>query len=395
MSSSSLFADERVPLDLLRERAFLQRWAVVQSDVIPLTAADPDFAVAPEITEAIQKYAGGGVWSYGPHEGLPEFKETVARVVMERKGIRCTPELILPTDCAAAAMFLISRYACKPGDEVIIFDPVDFLFGQSVDAVGGRRVYSLLDKKTGAVDRDGLRNLITPRTRMICLCNPHNPLGRVMTEQELRFIGELAVEHDLLIMADEIWSDIVYPPHQHRSIASLSPEIAARTITVYGFSKMFGMAGLRIGFLVAPSPQIYEELVRASLVRTTSVGVTTISQVAATAAYRECWYWVDAFLEHLVQVRDYAVDRLNRIEGITCHRPQGTYVLFPDITGLGRTSQETADYLLEKARVAVVPGLPEWFGPGGEGSIRLCFSTSFGIISEALDRIEEALRSLE
>ncbi|MGD8819523.1 MAG: pyridoxal phosphate-dependent aminotransferase [Anaerolineae bacterium] len=393
MTSSSLFADDRVRLDLLRERAYNQRWAMVPPDVIPLTAADPDFAVAPEIIEAIQEYTGGGVLSYGPKEGLPEFKKAVARVVMERKGIVCTPDLILPTDSAAAAMFLIARYACHPGDEAIIFDPVDFLFGQSVVAAGGRCVYSKVDKKTGAFDLDGLRDLITPRTRMIGLCNPHNPLGRVMTEQELRTIGELAVEHDLLIMADEIWSDIVYPPHQHRSMASLSPEIAERTVTVFGFSKMFGLAGLRIGFLVAPNPQVYEALVRASWMRTTATGVTTISQVAARTAYESCWYWVDAFVEHLHRVRDYAVDRLNRMEGITCHRPQGTYLLFPDIGGLGLSSQEVADYLLETARVAVVPGLPRWFGPGAGGNIRICFSTSFGIISKALDRIDEALRS--
>jgi len=394
MMHSSLFADEQVRLDLLRERAYLQRWAVVPPDVIPLTAADPDFPVAPEITEAIQEYASGGVFSYGPHEGLPAFKETVARVVAERKGINCTPDLILPIDCAAAGMFLIARYACQPGDEAIIFDPVDFLFGQSVDAAGGKRIYSVVDKKTRTFDLDGLRDLITPRTRMICLCNPHNPLGRVMTEEELRTIGELAVEHNLLIMADEIWSDIVYPPHKHRSIASLSPEIAERTITVYGFSKMFGMAGLRIGFLVAPNPQVYEELVQASLVRTTAVGVSTLSQVAAKTAYESCWYWVDAFLEHLNKVRDYAVDRLNQMEGISCHRPQGTYVLFPDIVGLGLNSQEISDYLLKEARVAIVPGLPRWFGPGAGGNIRLCFSTSFGIITEALDRMEEAVQSL-
>lgn len=394
MKSRSLFADDQVRLDLLRERAYNQRWAMVPPDVIPLTAADPDFPIAPEIVGAIQDYVSGGVLSYGPKEGLPEFKETVARVVAERKGIACTPDLILPTDSAAAAMFLVARYACRPGDEAIIFDPVDFLFGQSVDAVGGRRVYSRVDKKTGAFDLDGLHDLVTPRTRMIGLCNPHNPLGRVMTEEELRAIGELAVEHDLLIMADEIWSDIVYPPHQHRSMASLSPEIAERTISVFGFSKMFGLAGLRVGFLVAPNAQVYEELVRASWMRTTAVGVTTVSQVAAKVAYESCWYWVDAFLEHLRLVRDYTVDRLNQIEGITCHRPQGTYVLFPDIVDLGLSSQEVADYLLEEARVAVVPGLPQWFGPAAGGNIRLCFSTSLGIITEALDRIEDAVQAL-
>jgi aspartate/methionine/tyrosine aminotransferase len=363
-------------------------------DVIPLTAADPDFPVAPEIREAIKAYVDGGVLGYGPLEGLAGFKETAARVVQERKGIHCSPDVILPTDSVAAAMFLIARYTCQPGDEAIVFDPVDFLFGQAVDAAGGRRVYSPVDKKTGSFDLDGLSKLITPKTRMICLCNPHNPLGRVMTREELLAIGELAVEHDLLIMADEIWSDIVYPPHQHLSMASLSPEIAQQTITTFGFSKTFGIAGLRIGFLVAPSSEVYEELVRVALVRTTAVGVSTVSQIAATAAYEQCWYWADAFVRHLQRVRDYSLERLNNMEGITCRKPEGTYVLFPDITRLGLSSQEIADLLLEKARVAVVPGLPRWFGPGGSGNIRLCYSSSLGIITEALDRIEAALQKL-
>jgi aspartate/methionine/tyrosine aminotransferase len=389
--SGSLFADDRVNIARLRERAYNLRWAMQPPDVIPLTAGDPDFPVAVEIREAIKTYVDSGVLSYGPAEGLPEFKRAVARVMVERKGIPCTPDLVLPADSAAAAMFLIARWACQPGDEAIIFDPVDFLFGQAVDAAGGKRVYSSVDKATGAFDIDGLPGLITPRTRLLCLCNPHNPLGRVMTRKELLAIGELAVEHDLVIMADEIWSDIVYQPHRHTSMASLGPEIARRTTSVSGLSKSFGLAGLRVGFLVAPDAQVYEELVQASLMRTTAVGVTTVSQVAATAAYEQCWYWLDAFVAHLQQVRDYAVHRLNTMPGITCCEPQGTYLLFPDIKGLGMGSQALTQYLLEKARVAVVPGLPRWFGPGADGNIRICFSTSFSIITEALDRIEAAL----
>jgi len=212
-----------------------------------------------------------------------------------------------------------------------------------------------------------------------------------MTREELLQIGQLAVDHGLTIMSDEIWSDIVYPPNSHISMASLSPEIAGRTITVFGLSKTFGLAGLRIGFLVAPDAAVYEQLTELSRVRTTAAGVTTLSQVAALAAYRECWYWADAFVAHLLEMRDYVADRLNAIPGVDCRKPEGTYVVFPNITGLGMGSRQTADYLLEQARVAVVPGLPRWFGPGAEGNIRLCFSTSRGILTEALDRIERAL----
>ena len=388
--SEGLFSHDQVRMDLLKERAYNQRWAMQPADVIPLTAADPDFPVAPEIREAVKRYADGGVFSYGPPEGLPKFKRTVAEVMAERKGLRCTPELILPTDGAASAMFLIARTFCQPGDEVIIFDPVDFLFGEAVDAAGARRVYSHVDKMTGEFDLHGLEDLVTPRTRMICVCNPHNPLGRVMTRSELEAIGSLGVKHDLVIMSDEIWSDIVYPPAEHVSMGSLDDEIAGRTVSVFGFSKTFGIAGLRIGFVVAPTTEWYQRLVDASLVRTTAAGATTVSQIAAAAAYEDCWYWVEAFLKHLEAVRDYAVERLDGFAGVRCREPEGTYVLFPDITGLGMSSTEVAELILERGRVAVVPGLPRWLGPGAEGNIRLCYSTSLELMREGLDRIELA-----
>lgn len=392
---ADLFADHQVDLSLLRKRAYNQRWAMQPADVIPLTAADPDFRVAPEIRAAIHEYVEGGLLGYGPPEGLPEFRQTMAHSVRLRKSIDCGPEHILPTDSAAAAMFLVARYALQPGDEAIIFDPVDFLFGQAVDAAGGTRVYCPVDKSNGVFDLDALPRLITARTRMICVCNPHNPLGRVMTEAELRTIGELAIAHNLVIMCDEIWSDIVYTPHRHISMAALDPAIAAQTITIYGLSKSFGLAGLRVGFLVAPSASVYTALVDLSRIQTTAVGVTTISQVAAVAAYQSAWYWVEAFIQHLQSVRDYAVARLNAMPGITCRSPQGTYVLFPDVSGSGMDSRAAADYLLREARVAVVPGLPRWFGPGAEGNLRICFSTSMGIVREALDRIETALVKLD
>lgn len=389
---SELFRDDQINLDLLRRRAYNMRWAQQPPDVIPLTAADPDFPVAPEIRAALCEYVGDGLLGYGPPHGLPEFREVMANVTRTRKRIPAAPELILPTDSAAAAMFLVARHACRqPGDEAIIFDPVDFLFGAAVDAAGGRRVYSRVDTASRTFDLDGLRRLVTPRTKLLCLCNPHNPLGRVLTRDELAAIGELAVEHDLVIMSDEIWSDIVYPPHEHTSIASLSPEIARRTISIYGLSKSFGLAGLRVGFLVAPDRETYEQLVELSRVETTSTGVTTLSQVAAVAAYQNCWYWLEEFLVHLRGVRDYAAARLNAMPGVRCAVPEGTYVLFADVTGTGLSSQEAASFLLERARVAVVPGLPRWFGPGAEGHIRLCFSTSRAIMAEALDRVEGAL----
>jgi len=391
---TSIFSHQRINYKALKERAFNLRWATVSKGVIPLTAADPDFMVAPEISTAIQEYAQAGVFSYGPSEGLESFRKSAAKVIQKQKKVPCRKELILPIDGAASGMFIIAKMALQPGDEAIIFDPVDFLFQQSIEAAGAKVVRLPFDLTTRTFDPNVLEQLITPRTKMICVCNPHNPLGRVLTIQELEAIGKVAVANKLWIMNDEIWSDIIYSDATFTSIASIHPWVAERTITVHGFSKTFGLAGLRIGFIVAPNEATYEQLVTTSKVSTTAGGVATLSQVAATTAYTDCWYWVAEFLEHLEKVRDYAVERINNIEGLHCVKPEGTYVLFVNIQSFGLTEEAMAKYLLEKAKVAVVPGASKWFGPGAEGHIRICFSTSIEIVKAALDRIELALMKL-
>ncbi len=388
------FPHTSIDFSLLKKRAYNLRWATVEDGVIPLTAADPDFPIAPEIREAIKSYTNGGVFSYGPPTGLPEFREAAAEVLETRKGITCSPDRILPTDGAASGMFTIAKTILQAGDQVIIFDPVDFLFQKSVEEAGGNVIRIPFDPVTGSFNRQNFQQAISKKTKMICICNPHNPLGRVLTKKELRFIGSLAVKHNLWIMNDEIWSDIVYAPNEHINISSLDSEIAKRTISVYGFSKTFGLAGLRVGFIAAPSKKVFRKLLQTSQAETTATGVSTLSQVAAITAYKDCWYWVDAFLDHLTKVRNYSVNRLNKMPGIRCTKPEGTYLLFPNIQSFGLSSEEMAKYLLKKSKVAVVPGASKWFGPGAEGHIRLCFSTSMEIMKEALDRIEVALNEL-
>lgn len=388
------FTDDQINRKILKERAYNLRWATVDKGVIPLTAADPDFPVAKEIEEAINDYVQARVFSYGPGEGLPAFRKIAAKTIRQRKGVETHKNLILPVDGAASGMFTIARFALQPGDEAIIFDPVDFLFQASIEAAGAKVVRLPFDKKTRTFNPIQLMNLVTPKTKMIAVCNPHNPLGRVLTVKELKVIGALAVKHDLWIMNDEIWSDIVYDKSDFTSIANIHPLIAERTITVHGFSKTFGLAGLRVGFIMSPNEKVHAQLMAASKVQTTSAGVTTLSQVAAAAAYEHCWYWADAFVNHLRRVRDFAVERINNIEGLHCHAPDGTYVLFVNIEEYGLTSEEMTEFLLEKAKVAVVPGAAKWFGPGAEGHIRICFSTSMRMMEIALGRIERALRLL-
>jgi aspartate/methionine/tyrosine aminotransferase len=393
VSTDSLFSHDRIDMSVLRRRAYNLRWATLPPDCIALTASEPDFPVASEITDAIRDYVAAGYLNYGSEPGLPEFRNAAANAARERWGLDWGPESILATDSGAAALFTTARFALDPGDDAIVFDPVDFLFGAAVRAARANVVYSPVDPHTGEFDLDAVGSVVTPRTKLLCICNPHNPLGRVMTKDELEAVAAVAVEHDLWILSDHIWSDVVYEPAKHVSVSSLGPEIAKRTITAFGFSKSYGLAGLRIGFLVA-HPDVMPELYEASLAPTTAFGAATISQIAATAALERADAWFQAFLAHLRTVRDYSVERLNAMSGVSCINPEATYLLFPDISSFGMTSTEMSDYLLEKGRVAVVPGITRWFGPGSEGHIRIPFATSHEIMRDGLDRIENALHAL-
>ncbi|MGB0840039.1 MAG: pyridoxal phosphate-dependent aminotransferase, partial [Chitinophagales bacterium] len=327
------FSHDQINLPILQQRAYNLRWATVEDGVIPLTAADPDFPIAPEIRQAITNYVSTGVLSYGPAEGLPSLRHAIDAYFAQPRQIPSHPDWILPTNSAAHAMFLTAQFALEKGEEAIIFDPVDFLFKKSVESAGGKAVYCPVSAITGRFDPEVLAKLITDKTRLICVCNPHNPLGKSLTKTELECIADLAIKHNLWIMSDEIWSDIVYSDAQHISIASLSEAVAQRTITIFGFSKSYGLAGLRVGCLLAPNATVFEQIINLSMVRTTAFGVSTLSQIAAQAALEHCDYWLLRFKAHLENMRNYAYQRLIRMPNVSCQKPDGTYVIFPNIRG--------------------------------------------------------------
>ncbi|PRP93604.1 pyridoxal phosphate-dependent aminotransferase [Enhygromyxa salina] len=389
------FADDAVNLEVLRERSFNLRWATLPADVIPLTAADIDFPVAQEIREAVKAWIDRGYFSYGPAEGLPEFRAAAATMLRTRKGLAsASAAQVLATNSAAAALETAARFMLAPGDEAIISDPVDFLFQRSVQEAGGTAVRWACDPATGAVDFEQLARLITPRTRMIGLCNPLNPVGKVWTTPELEQLATIAEQHDLWILSDEIWSDIVYGDARHVSIASDHFGVGGRTVTVTGLSKTFGLAGLRIGLLHASDEAVVEGLLEASGARSTANGAATISQAAAVAAWEQGWDWAEGFLHHLHAQREFAVRRLREIPGVELRAPDGCYVLFPSIRQTGRSSEWIAEHLLEHHRVAVVPGAARWFGPGAEGHIRISFATSRAVLEEGLSRVAAGLQAL-
>lgn len=386
-----MFSNESVNLQTLSKRAFNLRWAAVPQGTIPLTAADPDFPCAEPIREAVAKYARDGYFSYGPAEGLLTFRDSLASNYLETRNVSYQADQILPVDSAAFGIYLTCKTYLSAGDEAIIFDPVDFLFRYSVEAVGATAVAFPTPQSLDPIDFSSLEQYISTKTKMICLCNPLNPTGKVFSKEELKSLGEIAIKHDLIILSDEIWSDIIFAPHSFTSVASIDEEIKKRTITITGFSKSYGLASLRVGAIFCPDAASYSNIFAASLHASTVHGCNVAGQIAATAALEECKEWLASFVDHLQKMRDICVAGLNDIQGISCMAPQGCYVAFADITGTGKSSSEIQHILMNEAKVAIVPGLKQWFGNGSEGFIRLSFATSFFILTEALDRVKKRL----
>jgi len=394
MNLHDRFGEAAVPLEALRRQAFNLRWATQPPDVIPLTAADPDFPVAPAVREAIARQAAEGLFCYGPAEGLPAFREACARFSQQRRGCPARPEQVLAVDGAAAGMRQVCAHLLRSGDEAIIFDPVDFLFQAAVEAAGGRVRRLPVDPLSGDLALEQLESLVTPRTRLLGICNPLNPVGRVLRQDELESLGSFALRHGLAILNDEVWADIVYPPVRFQSVAALGPELAARCWTVHGFSKNYGLAGLRVGCVVTPDAAACTELAQSSLASTTMSGAATLSQIAAIAALQEADDWLEAWLRHLRRQRDLAVAELGTMPGTRVRAPEGTFVLFPQVDHRGLEAEALTARLLERQRLALVPGSPRWFGPGAKGHLRLVFSTSEAILREGLDRLRRGLEEL-
>jgi len=389
-----MFTNSEIQFELLKKRAFNLRWAAVDKDVIPLTAADPDFPCAPEIGEAIAKYAKDRYFSYAPAAGYAFFKEAVANFHLIKRNISVNPDWVLAVDSAAFGIYTICKTFLNKNDEAIVFNPVDFLFKYAVEANQGIAIsFPVPLNPEQEIDYQLLESLITPKTKMLCLCNPLNPTGKVFTANELAIIGNIAVKYNLIILSDEIWSDIIFKPNVYTSIASINNDIKNQTIIVTGYSKSYGLAGLRVGAIIAPSEHLFNQIFEKSGHEATINGCNVLAQVAASTALNECGEWLNQFVNHLTEMKNFCVSELNNIVGFSCYVPQGCYLVFPNINNTRKTAQEIQTLLLEKAKVAVVPGLGQWFGSRADGHIRISFATSKEILQESFTRINKALKA--
>lgn len=369
----------------LGERAFNLRWATVAPGVIPLTAADPDLPVASVVPTAIASYLSKPHLCYGPPRGLPEFRQSVARHFMGQKSAAIDADRVIAANSAASAIALVARHLVKPGDEVVIQDPVDFLVAESARRAGATLRY--WEPTAGRFTLDGLRAAVTERTRLISVCHPHNPLGSLWSQSEVSAIAAFAAARGIPLLSDEVWSDVVLDGAPFTSFAAAS----TNAWIVYGLSKGYGLAGLRIGAVVAPDAARAAEFAERQGFEHTIEGVSTVSQIAAIAALERAGAWRANFLEHCGHQRDLAISRLGGLRGVAVRsRPEATFVVFADVRATGIPEDELAARIESLARVKVVPGSPRWFGPGASGHIRLSLATTRPLLHEALSRIEVA-----
>jgi len=380
---------ENINEDFLRKRA-VSKWGRWSKDVISLSVADIDFPAPAEIKEGVIRAVREDRTPYSTYGGDSDVLEIICEKLNRVNNIPATPDDVHMIPGTMFAIFLASYYTLKPGDEAVLTPaPVYPPFMENIHNAEGVPIFNPIDFQNNLkVDLDDLKRRITPRTRLLMVSNPHNPTGRVFTREELKGIAQIAQEHGLMIFSDELYEDMIYEG-EHISIASLDPDLFERTITVFGFSKAFGIPGYRIAYIVCRGKHMKELKMR---LHGMIIHADTLAQAAAKAAIIHGGSWLEKLMVHLNKMKDYGMKRLTKIPGVRCTVPQATPFLFLDISSFGKTSEEMTEYLQEEAKVIVIDGAK--FGPPGEGYIRINFATSFAVLKEAFDRIEQALSKM-
>jgi len=349
--------------------------------VIHLEIGEPDFNTPTPVVEAGIEALRGGATHYGPSAGLPELRQAIAEDSAARRGAKATPEMIVVTPGGKPIMFYLILALVDPGDEVLYPNPGYPIYESMIRYIGGVPVpVRLLEDRSFALDVDQLVSKVTPRTKLIILNYPHNPTGGTIPESGLRAIADVAAKHGVPVLADEIYSRILYEG-KHVSIASM-PGMEPLAIVLDGFSKTYAMTGWRLGYGIMPAPlaQVVAKL------QTNAVSCTaTFTQLAGVKALKGDQSAVNAMVAEFHRRRDAIVEGLRTIPGFKCPRPLGAFYVFPNITGTGHSSRTLADRLLEEAGVACLSGTA--FGEWGEGHLRFSYAASMENIQEALRRI--------
>jgi len=355
--------------------------------VVHLEIGEPDFDTPPNIIQAAKDALDKGFTHYGPAAGLPETRQAIADYINRTRGYDLwKPEEIVVTPGGKPIMFFGMMACIDEGDEVIYPNPGFPIYESVINFLKAKPVpLPLREEKEFRFDVADLEARITPKTRMVILNTPQNPTGGILTREDLAQIAELAIRHNLIVLSDEIYSQVTYGDFKHTSISEFDG-MKERTMILDGFSKTFAMTGWRMGYGAFPE---HIAKVVAKLQTNVTSCTSSFTQIAGIEALSDRTLpYVSDFLKEFERRRDIIVDGLNAIPGFRCHKPHGAFYVFPNITGTGMTSQEAADFFLYEAGVACLSGTA--FGAHGEGFIRFSYANSVEKIQEALKRIEAA-----
>jgi aspartate/methionine/tyrosine aminotransferase len=351
-------------------------------DIVHLEIGQPDVPTFVNVAQAGIRAIREGRTRYNPPPGVSELREVIAEKAGRQRGIAVKPSEVVITPGAKPMLFFPTLVLVEPGDEVIYPDPGFPTYAAMIGVAGGVPVPVTLSEETGfAFNLEAFDAAVNDRTRLIILNSPGNPTGGVLSRDVLEHVARAAHRHNTWVLSDEIYLRLAFDGVSVPSIAEL-PGMRDRTVILDGFSKTYAMTGWRLGFGIMPE-SLAERL---GLLLTHSIGCTaTFTQYAGLEALTGPQEQVEAVVAEYQRRRDVLVDGLNAISGVRCQKPQGAFYAFPNITAFSRSSDWIADYLLEEAGVAVLPGTA--FGAGGEGYLRLCFANSTERIELALERI--------
>ena len=360
-----------------------------RDDVISLGVGEPDFVTPWKVREAAILSLEKGETSYTSNLGLLSLRHEISTYVDGFFGLKydSTSEVLI-TVGVSEALDLALRALVNPGDEVIYHEPCYVSYSPSIVMAHGVAVPISTTKEDGfSLKPEALAAAITDKTKIVMLNFPTNPTGAVASQEDLEGIARLCVEHDLIVITDEIYSELRYDDQEHVSIATL-PGMRERTILMHGFSKAFAMTGFRLGYACAPAVLI-EAMMKIHQYGILCAPIT--SQVAAMEALKGGEELYAPMKEEYRARRDFLVERLNGM-GIDCHLPGGAFYIFPDISKFGLSSSDFAIKLLEAEQVAAVPGTA--FGECGEGFLRCCYATGMDDLKEAMIRLERFISTL-
>jgi aspartate/methionine/tyrosine aminotransferase len=350
--------------------------------IIHLELGEPDFHPAAPVVDGLRSAVAAGRDRYCSTRGVPALRQVIAEYLKRTRGVDATAEQILVAPGCKMALSLAMLALIEPGDEVLFPDPSFPIYPSFTRGLGAKAVsYGLEERNQFQPDLDEIRRKITPRTTVLIFNSPNNPTGTVFSDAVLEKLAGLAIQHDLWVIADEIYARILFRG-EYKSIRSL-PGMAARTVIIDGFSKSFAMTGWRLGYAVAPL-----EVIDAMdlLVLNTFTCTAEFTQVAAIEALRDSTNAVEAMVAEYQKRRDLFVAGLNKISGFRCLAPDGAFYAWVNIADTGLSAEEVQKLLLEEAGVAGIAGAA--FGPGGKDFLRFSLVSARNLLVEALERIE-------